>query len=112
MRACAIINANLDVRGLSLINFNLTTFMGKGRQKDALFILSLWAIEPVRKQTQRFIESPKAGEAALIKRTDNLIVYLKKRSDASDCFIENATSQMTDRINKTIYAICQSQDIA
>lgn len=100
MRASAIINANIDVRGLSLINFNLTTFLEKGREEDSYFILSLWAVMPIKNQMQRFIEQPQSGQQALIRRVEELLTHLTKRSDTSDYFIEMAYKKMTHNINQ------------
>lgn len=112
MRAGAIIHANMDTRGLSLINFNLTTFLQKGREEDAYFILSLWAIEPIKHQVQRFIQNPKAGQQALIKRTEKLMEHLAKREDTSDYFLETVFARMTQHIRKTLAEVCPNYDMA
>ena len=112
MRAGAIIHANMDTRGLSLINFNLTTFLERGREEDAYSILSFWAIEPIKHQVQRFIQSPQAGQEALIKRAEKLIEHLAKREDTSDYFLETVFARMTQHINKTLAEVCPNYDMA
>lgn len=111
MRASAIINANIDTRGLSLINFNLTTFLKKGREEDCYFILSLWAVIPIKNRPQHYIKHPQTGQQALIKRTEELINHLKKRSDTSDYFIEIAHNRMTQNVNKIFNELRNNDDI-
>ncbi len=111
MRASAIIHASMDTCGLSLINFNLTTFLTRGREEDAHFILSLWAIEPIKHQTQKFRQNPNAGQQALIIRTKKLIERLTEREDTSDYFLETVFTRMTQHINKTLAEICLNDDI-
>lgn len=112
MRANAIIDANMDIRGLSLINFNLTTFLKRGREEDAYFILSFWAIAPIKHQAQKFIQNPQAGQQALIKRTEKLIERLAEREDTSEYFLETVFTRMTQHINRTLSKICPDYDIA
>ncbi|PCI57076.1 MAG: hypothetical protein COB36_02060 [Alphaproteobacteria bacterium] len=112
MRAGAIIHANMDTRGLSLINFNLTTFLQRGREEDAYSILSFWAIEPIKHQVQRFIQNPEAGREALIKRVEKLIEHLEKRNDTSDYFLETVFTRMTQHINRTLAEVCPNYDMA
>ena len=112
MRAGAIIHAKMDTRGLSLINFNLTTFLERGREEDSYFILSLWAVEPIKHQTQKFRLSPELGQQALVKRAENLIMHLEKRADTSEYFLNTVLARMTQHINRTLSEICPHYDIA
>ena len=112
MRASAIIHASMDTCGLSLINFNLTTFLARGREEDAHFILSLWAIEPIKHQTQKFRQNPHAGQQALIKRAEKLIERLAEREDTSNNFLETVFTRMTQHINKTLAEVCPDYDMA
>lgn len=109
MRAKAIICANMDTRGLSLISFNLTTFLKKGREDDAFYILSHWAIEPTKQHTLKFHQNPQTGQQALIGRAEKLIEYLEKREDTSDYFLETVLQYMTQHIKDEITLIIQEQ---
>ncbi|PCK00499.1 MAG: hypothetical protein COA45_01585 [Zetaproteobacteria bacterium] len=109
MRARSIIHAEINTRGLSLIGFNLTTFMAKGREKDAYFILSLWAVEPISHHVQTFRQNPTIGQQALIKRAKKLIMHLEKRSDTSEKFLDTALQQMTENIDHEIKSIIREK---
>ncbi|MGH1402813.1 MAG: hypothetical protein ACRBDL_01070 [Alphaproteobacteria bacterium] len=110
MRAQAIIRAKHDKTGLSLVHFNLTHFMHKSRHEDAFFILSQWAVEPVRRQQKKFFQSPKEGHKALHGRINTLIESLRARKDTNDEFVENARIHMIGTIERVMAHIINSTD--
>ena len=109
MRAMSIINAKDDTAGLSLINFNITTFLSKNKQADAFFILGLWATEPVRRYPAKFVRFPEAGKQALSTRADSLMTNLLQRQDVDNDFVDAAKIQINSMINKEITYIRHSE---
>lgn len=112
MRANAIINATQDAAGLSMINFNITTFLAKHRHEDAYFILSLWAVKPISTQTEKFMQRPEAGQDALKKRAEILMMHFQKRNDVTDAFIETALSHMNSSIQEKTQIFLDNKNIA
>ncbi len=110
MRAQAIIRAKHDKTGLSLVHFNLTHFMHKSRHEDAFFILSQWAVEPVRRQQRKFVQSPQSGHKALHNRMNTLIESLKKRKDADKEFVESARIHMIGTIERIMAHLMNNED--
>ncbi len=109
MRANAIINAEHNARGISIIDFNITTFLSKRRQKDALFILGLWAVQPIKQNTERFKDHPIQGQTALQKRAENLIDHLNRRPDISDEFARESLLHIQNIIEQTFNSIKVAQ---
>lgn len=103
MRANAIINAENSIRGVSIIDFNIGSFLGPRRQQDALFILGHWAIQPIRLNTSRFIEQPQRGKDALEHRARQLINHLENRAEVSHDFaatiLEHIQKIIAEEIN-------------
>ena len=104
MRANAIIRAKHDKAGLSVINFNITHFIPKIYNDSAYFVLSEWAIEPIKSQPNKFAHYPIEGEKALIKRIEILIENLSSRHDIPTEFIQNAKMQMIGAVSRKIHA--------
>ena len=102
MRANAIINAKLDTVGMSLINFNITAFLGRSRHEDAFLILSLWAIKPIRDNLNAFQSNPHQGEEALNKRISVLIERFQTRPDMTPAFLDAATIRMNTAVESEI----------
>lgn len=109
MRANAIINADNNARGLSIINFNITAFLARRRQKDALFILGLWAISPIKSNLERFKNYPTDGQKALEKRAENLIVNLQQRPDFSNDFAQELLDHIKTAIAEEINHLTVAQ---
>ncbi len=109
MRANAIINASNDHVGMGMINFNITAFLPRSREEDALHILGLWAIEPISKDTSRFRRFPEAGQDALFKRIHALTKHLANRPDVTDSFIEKARNYMKAAVEKELKILCAGQ---
>ncbi len=108
MRARAIINAGLDTKGLSLINFNLTHFLSFSKRNDGLFILSLWACTPIQKAPEKFQQHSQQGIEALEKRIDILLNNLKSRGDLPNGFLKNAETQMKNAVSQKMNELTQS----
>ncbi len=99
MRANAIINAQMNVEGLSMIGFNLPLFTSSKREEDGLLILAQWAIEPIRKNPAKFMRFPEVGEDALHQRAHNLFLHLSKRKDITEQFLDSAAERMSQAIS-------------
>ncbi|MGN7438660.1 MAG: hypothetical protein ACTHOO_08460 [Alcanivorax sp.] len=109
MRAMSIINAKDDPSGLSLINFNITTFLGKSRLSDAYYILGLWATEPVRRSPGKFIRFPQAGKEALLNRSNSLLTRLSEREDIDAAFVHEASQAIQGMVEKEITYLCRNE---
>ena len=102
MRARALISADMDARGISLINFNLTAFLHYDKRPGAYLILSLWASEPIRKQVNKFRAYPDEGKQALYKRVYMLGENLRHRKDLPKGFLDKAIIQMKQAVDNEI----------
>lgn len=102
MRANAIINAENNKRGISIINFNLTAFLHERRQNDLLFILKNWAVQPLRKDLSRFKFAAREGQKALEHRAQQLANHLSARNDITQEAIKTALSHMNETIAEEI----------
>lgn len=102
MRANAILNAENNVRGMSIINFNVACFLGKHRHNDALFIFAHWAIQPIKKDSERFKRNPIEGQDALKLRANQLTTHLSQREDISEEFSQTLLHHMKNVIAKEI----------
>ncbi len=100
MRAKAIIRAGHDKTGLSLVHFNLSHFMIKSKHEDAFFILSQWAVEPIRTKPQVFIAQPREGYKSLHNRLNILLDSIKKREDATQEFVELSRMHMVGTVER------------
>ena len=105
MRAHAIIRAKDDPSGLSIINFNLPAFLHKSRHKDAFFILSMWATEPVRRNSLKFVKYPEQGKQALRLRADALLQHISKREDTCNEFIQSASLYINTAIETEMVVV-------
>ncbi len=106
MRANAMINAQHDERGLSILHFNINAFMRDGRYEDLFYILKLWAVEPMKRQPQKFQRYPLAGYKALMGRIKILETSLAKRANMSQWFIETSAAQMREITDQYIHDLC------
>ncbi len=100
MRANAMINARHDTRGMSIIIFNLNAFLQQARHEDIYHILSLWAIEPLKRSPAKFRKYPEAGEKALYKRAKALQENLYKTPHIPDWLSESALEYMFNAIEQ------------
>jgi len=111
MRANAMINARHDTRGMSIIIFNLNAFLQQARHEDIYHILSLWAVEPIKRSPAKFKKHPEAGEKALYKRAKALQENLYKTPHIPDWLSETSLEHMFASIEKemSIFALDQKQ---
>ncbi len=109
MRANAMINAHHDTRGMSIIIFNLNAFLQQARHEDIYHILSLWAIEPLKRSPAKFRKYPKAGKKALYKRAKSLQEKLYKAPHIPDWLSETSLEYMYNSIEKEISAFNMKQ---
>lgn len=112
MRAMSIINAKDDPTGLSMINFNITTFLGRSRLQDAYFVLGLWATEPVRRSPGKFIRFPQAGKEALLNRSNNLLTRLSEREDIDADFVHEASQTIQSMVEKEITYLRRNEHVS
>ncbi len=104
MRANAILNASHDAKGFSIINFNVSGFLKSAKHNDIIYILCLWAIEPVNKAPSKFEQHPQAGQQALIKRASLLADNLSQRRDLNDDFLQKLRIHMERTIENHMIA--------
>ncbi len=109
MRAKAIIRAGYDTSGLSMVHFNLAHFMAKSKHEDAFFILSQWAVEPIRTKPQIFLAQPREGYKSLHNRLNILLTSLRKREDATEEFIEIARMHMVGTVERVMSPILNKE---
>lgn len=105
MRANAMINARHDTRGMSIINFNINAFMQQAKHEDIYHILSLWAVEPVKRSPTKFRKHPEAGERALYKRADVLKDNIYSTPHIPDWLADTAIDYMYAEIAKEMSAL-------
>ncbi len=106
MRANAVINAQHDTRGLSIISFNICAFIQQARFDDAYFVLNEWAVAPLLRNPQKFRKYPRAGMNALYKRAQVLIKDMSKRQNIPYWFIERIQSEMDMNIEEYYAELC------
>lgn len=102
MRVNAIINAENSVRGISIINFNVSSFLTSRRQSDALFIFAHWAVQPIRKDLERFRMHPQEGQRALEHRAQQLTNHLSQRADITTELAQQMLEHMQNVIHEEI----------
>lgn len=100
MRANAMINAQHDTRGMSIINFNISAFLQQAKHDDIYYILSLWAVEPVKRSPAKFRKYAEAGERALYKRAEALKTNFLKTPHIADWLAETAAEHMFSAIEE------------
>lgn len=105
MRANAIINARHDVSGMSVINFNINAFLQKARHDEIYYILNLWAIEPIKRNPEKFKKYTDFGKRALQKRAEILRRNFEKAPQIHDWFIDTAMSSISEAIEQEIGSI-------
>lgn len=106
MRANAMINAQHDKRGLSVILFNINAFLMQGRRRDILNILKLWAVEPIKRNKHKFKQHPEAGLRALCNRIKTLETSLSGQPGVGCLFTKDAAADMIAAVEKQMYALC------
>lgn len=106
MRANAMINAQHDTRGLSVLLFNISAFLTQGRRKDTLNILKLWAVEPIKRNKAKFKQHPEAGLRALTNRVQILEDSLSGQPGIAYWFTKDAAAGMNAVVEQEIYALC------
>ncbi len=106
MRANAMINAQHDTRGLSVLLFNINAFLMQGRRRDLVNILQLWAIEPIKRNKHKFKQHPQAGLRALQNRIQVLEDTLSGQPGIGYLFTKDAAADMNAAVEKQMYALC------
>jgi hypothetical protein len=106
MRANAMINAQHDTRGMSILVFNANYFLQEARHQDLYYILSLWAVEPTQRSPVKFRKYPEAGKNALYKRMDTFKEHFYKARHIHDCFIDKAIEHMIIAIDNELALLC------
>ncbi len=106
MRANAMINAQHDTRGISVLLFNINAFLSQGRRRDILNILKMWAIEPIKRNKDQFEQHPEAGLRALMNRIQTLETSLSGQPGIGCLFTKDAAAGMNAMVEKEMYALC------
>lgn len=106
MRANAMINAQHDTRGLSVLLFNINAFLLQGRRRDIMSILQLWAIEPIKRNKHKFKQHPEAGLRALYNRIHTLEEKLSGQPGIGCLFTKDAAAEMNAMVEQQMYALC------
>lgn len=106
MRANAMINAKHDVRGMSIINFNINAFLQQARHDDLYYILCQWAVEPIKRSPSKFKRYPEAGERALHKRAIALKNNFVKTPHMPDWLADTALEMMHSAIEEEMLTLC------
>ncbi len=106
MRANAMINAQHDKRGMSILIFNANYFLQEARHQDLYYILSLWAVEPTKRSPAKFKKYPEAGRKALYKRVETFRKYFYMARHIHDCFVDKAIEHMMIAINNELSILC------
>ncbi len=106
MRANAVINAQHDTRGLSVISFNISAFIQDARYDDAYFLLNKWAVAPIIRSPSKFKRYPRAGHDALYKRAITLAQDLSDKRLIPYWFVESIMKQMNEQITDHYARLC------
>lgn len=106
MRANAVINAQHDTRGLSIISFNISAFIQDARYDDAYFLLNKWAVAPILRSPSKFKRYPRAGHDALYKRAMTLAQDLSDKRLIPYWFVESIMEQMNEQIAEHYSRLC------
>ncbi|MCK5374158.1 MAG: hypothetical protein KAJ40_02640 [Alphaproteobacteria bacterium] len=106
MRANAMINARHDTRGMSILIFNVNYFLQEARHQDLYYVLSTWAIEPMRRSPAKFKRYPEAGKKALYKRVDICKRNFYMARHIHDCFVDKIVEHMMIAIDNELSLIC------
>jgi|GEM_PF-4894880 len=106
MRANAMINAQHDTRGMSVLVFNANYLLQEARHQDLYYILSLWAVEPMKRSPVKFRKYPEAGEKALQKRMEIFKNHFYMARHIHDCFVDKAIEHMMIAIDNELSLHC------
>ena len=106
MRANAMINARHDTRGMSVLIFNANYFLQEARHHDLYYILSMWAVEPIKRNPVKFKKYPESGKKALYERVEIMKKNFYMARHIHDCFVDKAADHMMIAIDNELSLLC------